>query len=552
MDAAQTSKKTEPKELRGPVLDVLRELLESRRDTEIVALVTKLVTQNGELQQRLTEILSRRHKSERVSKDQLELLFQELAKAEAAAEDGPSPELGSANESLRGASGVDARTGGETSGEAQTSQRTPRQPRLRTPAPPNLTRVENPIPVPAAERPCPVCGGERVCIGHDVTEVIELLPPEVIVRLDQREKLGCETCEGEITRAPLGDKVVSGGRLGSTLVAAVLVDKYQDGLPLHRQSQRFERLGLALAVSTLADQVTWATDLLRPLWRLALEQVLAAKVMHLDSTSIPVLDRDAPGGKRTGSLWGYVGDEKTAVYLYASTGKKKAQRAGELGPEDVLARRTGYVVADASNLFERSFKRPDLIECGCNMHGRRYFTKAIDAGDPRAALPIAAYQKIYEIEDRVRDEGPEAKLAARQAESKPVFDEIVRWCETYKRHENPSSPLGQAVQYMTNHQRALGRFLQDGAIPLDNGIVERLHIRAALTRKNYLFAGSDAGAERGAIAYTIIGCCRLADVNPVEYLALVLPRLARGIRLVDVPAFLPARWKVARSSAAIR
>jgi hypothetical protein len=92
----------------------------------------------------------------------------------------------------------------------------------------------------------------------------------------------------------------------------------------------------------------------------------------------------------------------------------------------------------------------------------------------------------------------------------------------------------------------LGRFLENGAIPIDNGIVERLHVRAALTRKNYLFAGSDAGGERAAIAYTILACCRLAGVNPVEYLADVLPRLARTIRLADVPALLPARWKAAR------
>jgi hypothetical protein len=164
------------------------------------------------------------------------------------------------------------------------------------------------------------------------------------------------------------------------LVAALLVDKYDDGLPLHRQKQRFERMGLKLAVSTLADQVAWAADLLRPLWRLAVLQVLSAKVMHLDATSLPVLDRDAAGGKRLGALWGYVGDESVAAYLYASTGKKTGQRPGELGPEDMLANREGFTVADASNLFEQSFKRPGLIECGCNMHGRR-------GTSPRRSMP---------------------------------------------------------------------------------------------------------------------------------------------------------------------
>jgi len=207
-------------------------------------------------------------------------------------------------------------------------------------------------------------------------------------------------------------------------------------------------------------------------------------------------------------------------------------------------------VADASNLFERSFERPDLVECGCNMHGRRYWTKALDAGDTRAALPIAAYKKLYEIETKIRGLAPDDKRAVRQAESKPVFDEIVSWAEAYKPHEPPASALGAAIRYMTNHKVALGRFLEDGVIPVDNGVVERLHVRAALTRKNYLFAGSDTGGDRAAIAYTILGCCRLVGVNPVEYLTDVLPRLARGVRLRDVPAMLPSAWKAASQATA--
>jgi len=530
-------------EKRGPVLEVLRELLAEGRDGEVLALFTKLVSRNGELERRLAQLLSRGHKNEGLSTAQLKLFLDALAVGVEGGE-GVAPEIGEANDKLRSASGVDAKAAGEA-----TTEKPAKQPPLRQPPPAHLPRIENPIAVPAAERPCPACGAKRVCIGHDVTEVIELVPAQVVVRVDKREKLACQTCEGELVRAPAGNKVVSGGRLGSTLVAALLVDKYDDGLPLHRQKRRFERLGLELSVSTLADQVTWGTDLLRPLWRAAVDQVLAAKVMHVDATGLPVLDRDAVGGKRLGSLWGYVGDESVAAYLFASTGKKTGQKPGELGPEDMLARRTGYTVADASNLYEASFERPDLVECGCNMHGRRYFTKALDGGDARAALPIAAYKKLYEIEAKIRDSGPDEKLATRRTESQPVWDELVKWCETYKPHEPPSSPLGAAIRYLTNHKQALGRFLEDGIIPIDNGIVERLHVRAALTRKNYLFAGSDTGGERAAIAYTILGCCRLAGVNPVDYLADVLPRLARRVRLRDLASLLPAPWQATREAA---
>ena len=170
----------------------------------------------------------------------------------------------------------------------------------------------------------------------------------------------------------------------------------------------------------------------------------------------------------------------------------------------------------------------------------------------RAAVVIAAFKALYDVESVVGDASAEKRLEERQARSKPVYAELIAWCQTYKALEPPSSLLGKAVRYLINHQVALTRFLDHGELPIDNGIVERLHRMAALTRKNFLFAGSHAGAERAAIAYSIIGSCTLAGVNPVAYLADVLPRLARDGLVVarDVPALLPAAWKKAREAAA--
>jgi hypothetical protein len=212
----------------------------------------------------------------------------------------------------------------------------------------------------------------------------------------------------------------------------------------------------------------------------------------------------------------------------------------------MLSLREGYTVADASSIFDASFKRPELIECGCNMHGRRYFTKALDAGDSRAALPLAAWKKLYEVEEEVRGREAAVVLAARHEKSRPVYDELLSWARVHEPHEPPSSMMGKAIGYLLGNATALTRFLDDGRIPIDNGAVERLHVRTALTRKNFLFAGSDAGGERAAIAYTVLGCCALADLNPVEYLADVLPSLSRRVRLKDVPALMPAAWARAR------
>jgi hypothetical protein len=137
-----------------------------------------------------------------------------------------------------------------------------------------------------------------------------------------------------------------------------------------------------------------------------------------------------------------------------------------------------------------------------------------------------------------------------EAAARRVWDELAKWCALRKQHEPPASKLGVALRYFTNHQVALGQFLDYRCLPLDSGIVERLHVRTALTRKNFLLAGSDAGDERAVIAYTILGSCRLAGVDPREYLADVLPRLTGRIRLVDLPSLLPSRWAAQRAAAA--
>lgn len=117
--------------------------------------------------------------------------------------------------------------------------------------------------------------------------------------------------------------------------------------------------------------------------------------------------------------------------------------------------RKGLTVADASNLFDESFAHPELIECGCNMHARRYFVKALDAGDQRAALPLAAYKRLYKIERKIRDLDADAALAARRAQGQPAWDQLAAWCALRKQHEPPASKLGVAFRYFTNHQIAL-------------------------------------------------------------------------------------------------
>jgi transposase len=485
-------------ERRGPALEVLRELLADGHTDAVIALFAKLVARNGELERKLADVLSRGRTNEGVSSAQLLLLIEGLAGQ-------PTPALDVAE--------ADAKLGEAAALEPKPDAaevKLKRQPPVRKPLPAHLRRVENPIAVPEGERPCPRCGGLRTCIGHDVTEVLDLIPAEVVVRVDKQEKLACVDCEAEVVRAPPGDKIVPGGRVGTSLVAQLLVDKYRDGLPLHRQKERFARLGLPVAVSTLADQVAWAAEALHPVWQEARRQVLAAEVMNFDGTGIAVRDSSRPDGIRLGTFWGAVGDERVALYMYASTGKQHGQREGEMGPADFLAQRVGCTVVDAAPLFDTSFKRAGLVECGCNTHSRRYFRKALAAGDSRAALPLAAFKKLYDIEEEVRGREPEAIRLERQKRSTPLYDELESWCRVRQPHEPPSSALGKAIGYLLNNVVPLRRFLDDGVIPIDNGAVERLHVRTALTR-NYAEPPIMRTRDRGAAVGPSFQACRPSE-----------------------------------------
>jgi transposase len=437
-DAASTTAR-ETSEKRGPVLEVLRELLTERRDSEVLALVSKLMVRNSELERRLMQMLSRGHKNEGVSTALLRLFLDALAATGVDVGDAGAPDLGDADDKLRGASGIDAAT-------ESAAEKPAKQPPLRKPPSAKLPRIDNPIAVPAAERPCPVCGAERTCIGHDVTEVIELEPARVVVRVDRREKLAFGRCDGELARAPVGDKVVSGGRLGSTLVAVLVVDKYDDGLPLHRQKRRFERMGA------------------RP------GRVDARRSGHVgDGPHAPAVadghrasargDGDAPGcdgaaGARSRREWRQAARRAVglcrrrerggvSVRVY---GKEERTAPWRARPRRDAGAANGLHGGRRIEPFDSSFERTDLIECGCNMHGRRYWTKALDAGDTRAALPIAAYKKLDEIEAKIRGLAPGDKLSVRQEESKRSLTRscrgLKRTSRTSRRHQGSARRSG--------------------------------------------------------------------------------------------------------------
>jgi transposase len=517
----------------------MRTMLDAGRADEMIAAVTALVDEMAESHARvlfgLKQALKHRYgrRSEKlVSDEQLRLVYEGmLAEAQREAPEAAAPEASSP------ALEVDE---GQPRGEGS-PQRERRKQRGRRPFSPGLPREEIVIPVPEAELHCPGCGQERAVIGHDESERLEYVPASFVVKRIRRERRACPRCRDAVVRAPVPPQLVERGALCEGLLAQVLVAKYKDHLPLYRQRQIYRRQGVDLPRSTLGDAVAASAFSLRPLAERIGERVRAAPIVQTDDTGIRVLDRDAPGNIKRGILWPYVAEERLAAFVYTPT------REGKF-PKAWLEGYRGYLQVDGYSGYDALFagEACPRIEVGCWAHARRYFVRALDAGDDRALEPIAWVQGLYRLESQAQQEAlaPAGRAARRQEQARPILDELAAWLETMHERVAPKSPLGRAIGYTRGRWPALLRYLEDGRLEIDNNRVERLVRLVAVGRKNYLFAGSDAGAERAAVLYTMIATCTLHELDPWAYLRDVLEKLAAGWLQREIDALLPDRWRL--------
>lgn len=420
----------------------------------------------------------------------------------------------------------------------------------RNALPAHLPRKPKVVRVPEAERKCADCGAEKTCIGYIRSEVLDFVPAQFVVVEEDREKLACPACQAGVVAAP-SEKVMERGRPGPGLLAKIVVDKHEDAMPLYRQAKEYERMGVRLSPSTLGDWLAFAVDVLEPIWRRIAKAVLDSSYVRCDDTGLRVLDRDHPQGVKRGHVWAYVGAghvvfhytpnwsaEGPAAFLKAFRGY--LQGDGYAGYDKILA---GPVKGDGENdgMALVSTER----RLGCGMHIRRKFEESAKLGDARGAIALALIRRIYELERDYKERGlsAEERFAARSAQSVPIVDEFYRWVHEIHAQQIPSTPLYKATRYAIKHEAAWRRCFSDGRFEIDNGEVERRLRWVALGRKNFLFAGSDKGAERLAIAYTVTGSCHMNGVNPLAYLTDVIERLQSGWPKDRLDELLPNVWK---------
>jgi transposase len=416
---------------------------------------------------------------------------------------------------------------------------------VRRPLPEHLPRQEE-VHEPSCT--CPNCGGAMRKLGEDVTEVLEYVPASFKVIRHVRPKLSCRVCE-TIVQTPMPSLPIERGRPGPGLLAHVLVAKYADHLPLYRQSGIYAREGVELERSTLADWVGRSVALLDPLVAALRKEVVASDVLHGDDTPVPVL---APGrgSTKTGRLWTYVRDGRphgskeppAAVFFYSP------DRKGE-HPQIHLKNFKGILHADGYAGFNTVFETGRVTEAACWAHVRRKFFDVHAAnGSPIAKEALDRIGALYGIEAGIRGKPPDERRRYREEKALPLIADLKAWLEAALPKLSAKTDLAAAMRYAISRWYALTRHIHDGRIEIDNNAAERSIRGIALGRKNYLFAGSDAGGERAAAIYSLIETCKLNRTDPEAYLRDVLARIADH-PINRVADLLPWKWPADRTQA---
>jgi len=364
------------------------------------------------------------------------------------------------------------------------------------------------------------CGCQLKRIGETVSEKLDYIPGSFQVERHVRGKWVCKDCD-RLIQAPMPAQIIDKGLPTSGLLAHLLLAKYVDHLPLYRQEKIFERAGVALSRSTLAQWVGICGLHLTPLADALKNELLEQPVLHVDETPVPMLK---PGNNKTHQayIWAYAStsfNKLNAVYYDFSPG-----RSGRYA-RDVLGQWQGHLVCDDYSGYKQCFKQ-GITEIACMAHARRKFVELAETGKSQIAYQaIELISQLYAIEKEVKTLEDQQRWQIRQTRAKPIADKLQQWLQANRQKVPHGSVTAKAIDYMLNRWVALTRYLENGSLPIDNNRVENQMRPWALGRKNWLFAGSERSGKRAAAIMTLVQSAKLNGHDPYAYLKDVLTRL---------------------------
>jgi transposase len=382
------------------------------------------------------------------------------------------------------------------------------------------------------------CGEQLVRIGEETSEQLKYIPAKISVIQHVRPKYACKPCQENVKIAAMPMLLLPKSIATPELVAHTIISKYCDHLPLYRQEAIWERMEIEMPRSSLCGWILKVAELCEPLVYQLRKNILAYDYAQADETTVQVLDEIGRDNRTKSYMWCYRGGGKKTniVYEYHET-------RGGYHAQQFLKDFKGYLQTDAYSGYNWTDDDGNIIPVGCHAHARRPFAELVklNKNTGLAAEAIKFYRKLYKIEKTAREKNlsAEARHNLRQEQSKPVLDAFKIWLDHHLTKTSDQGKIGKAIRYCLNHWVELNNYLKDGRIEIDNNLIENAIRPFALGRKNWLFMGSPAGAKAGAIFYSLIETCKANNIEPYQYLCVMLNRIRACVDEDDYRNLLP-------------
>lgn len=374
------------------------------------------------------------------------------------------------------------------------------------------------------EKVCP-CGCEMQKIGEDKSEKIDYIPAQLKVIEYITPKYACGACE-TIKTAKKPEFPLQKSMATTNLIVDVVLKKYDEHLPLYRQSKILERDNINIPDNTLGNWVMGAADVLSPLEEALWQQVTLSQYLQADETRVKILKPD-----KTGYMWVYQGLDPGNKFVILEFNLTRAACV----PENRLKHFSGCLQTDAYSSYKNIGKRENVTHLGCWDHARRKFTDAIKANGNNktgvAAKCLTLINKLYKIERTIKRESNEIRYKVRQEKSKRILDELFN--KIKKINVLPKSTLGSAITYLKNNEQELRQYIEHGNTHMSNCLTENIIRPFAIGRKNWMFVGNEVSANKSALLYSLIQTCKINKINVRQYLTYVLNH-AHAMRRGDI------------------
>ena len=390
-------------------------------------------------------------------------------------------------------------------------------------------------------------------IGQEVTRIVEHKPGQLYIKEIIREKWGLKDNTATAPKgmsgvliAPMPLLPIYKGIAGASLLAEILLQKYEYHMPYYRQIKQYNHLGMkGLTESTVDGWFKQTIELLKPLYEVLKVEVMKSDYVQADETTTPVMNKDTHKAAKE-YLWMVRAVIQRLVLFHYDQGS----RAGAV--IESLANKynfKGYLQCDGFAGYETAFKtNPDVWLLNCMVHIRRHLEQALDENRPMAEHALTEIQHLYKIEHMCDDAGlsPDERKSKRQELARPIMEAMKLWMETEGVKYSESSQIGKAITYAYTRWDNMMRYLEDGRLLLDNNLAENEIRPITLGRKNYLFCGNHEAAQNMAVVCSLLATCRNHDVNPRDYLNDIISQMPYHTKASheELLQLLPHKWKL--------